>query len=595
MRKCFRTLSLIYLLSMPEFSLAQNTGVGDQEYLEMAYQSLQILGADIEGSRNLCSGCHNTTDTQTLRRWTYQARDLSRCLDRHEGEDALRIIQSCLVSEESRDSEWQYSSQKLGFYSAAAHLSDFASLFQEAYGEAGEAQHQKFIKQAGMPFRSGKNLSQDDFNLVYTWLRMGTPYLEELTQYTGPKTCETFISSSMHEHLDEMQRFGWQAKNEAEGILMFACSSSSPLDCFQQKKVDGQSVFPRSQDIPFASNWHESFPDANIRLLRSIDREIRYWSRSSADGRFIASGGYPSFIIDLAAQLADEPYHRDITVDAYFDPSFFPDNSGFIFQGEKTGICRQSILQKNSTSHIDFTEAECQAHDAFQVPLYQAVGQSLDGEDYLAITGSFISDSGYPDQLLSSQSYQLEITPFLFNGDSYEPGQVWRHPSPYQLDWNISPSGRILVSRQIGLVNGKLTDLGFHFYRRQLITHSPTDESDYTLEKLASICSKGMKGKFSFNENLFVTYRYLQEEDYAEWGFADAQDPEFQSWLKKGMANLYLLDMRNGESKRITQLKPGQFALFPHFRSDGWIYFQVLDHDSNQRYFFASDAALHVH
>lgn len=28
---------------------------------------------------------------------------------------------------------------------------------------------------------------------------------------------------------------------------------------------------------------------------------------------------------------------------------------------------------------------------------------------------------------------------------------------------------------------------------------------------------------------------------------------------------------------RITNMNPGQYALYPHFRSDGWIYFIVRD------------------
>jgi hypothetical protein len=36
----------------------------------------------------------------------------------------------------------------------------------------------------------------------------------------------------------------------------------------------------------------------------------------------------------------------------------------------------------------------------------------------------------------------------------------------------------------------------------------------------------------------------------------------------------------------------GQYALYPHFRSDGWIYFLVRDHDTTKEYVLASDAAL---
>jgi hypothetical protein len=50
--------------------------------------------------------------------------------------------------------------------------------------------------------------------------------------------------------------------------------------------------------------------------------------------------------------------------------------------------------------------------------------------------------------------------------------------------------------------------------------------------------------------------------------------------------------MLSGERKRITNMKPGQYAIFPHWRSDNWIYFLVRDKDSNKEYVVASDAAL---
>ena len=44
--------------------------------------------------------------------------------------------------------------------------------------------------------------------------------------------------------------------------------------------------------------------------------------------------------------------------------------------------------------------------------------------------------------------------------------------------------------------------------------------------------------------------------------------------------------------RRITTMGAGQYALYPHFRSDGWIYFLVRDHDTAKEYVLASDAAL---
>ena len=37
---------------------------------------------------------------------------------------------------------------------------------------------------------------------------------------------------------------------------------------------------------------------------------------------------------------------------------------------------------------------------------------------------------------------------------------------------------------------------------------------------------------------------------------------------------------------------PGQYALYPHFRSDGWLYFLVRDVNTGVEHLVASDLAL---
>jgi hypothetical protein len=41
-----------------------------------------------------------------------------------------------------------------------------------------------------------------------------------------------------------------------------------------------------------------------------------------------------------------------------------------------------------------------------------------------------------------------------------------------------------------------------------------------------------------------------------------------------------LVDLRTGAVQRLTTMHPGQYALFPHFRSDGWIYFRGSRHST---------------
>jgi hypothetical protein len=52
------------------------------------------------------------------------------------------------------------------------------------------------------------------------------------------------------------------------------------------------------------------------------------------------------------------------------------------------------------------------------------------------------------------------------------------------------------------------------------------------------------------------------------------------------------MDLLTGVAVRITNMHPGQYALYPHFRADGWIYAQVRDAVAHHEYTIASDAAL---
>jgi hypothetical protein len=91
-----------------------------------------------------------------------------------------------------------------------------------------------------------------------------------------------------------------------------------------------------------------------------------------------------------------------------------------------------------------------------------------------------------------------------------------------------------------------------------------------------------------------VFHHYVTSADAVELGFTGPSDPSFAPYLAQGAANVYLMDLQTGVPTRITNMAPGQYALFPHFRSDGWIYFLVRDKNSGKEYVMASDAALNL-
>ena len=95
----------------------------------------------------------------------------------------------------------------------------------------------------------------------------------------------------------------------------------------------------------------------------------------------------------------------------------------------------------------------------------------------------------------------------------------------------------------------------------------------------------GNKANFSFDERFLV-----------DAPLHDARrlrpDAEFAKYKEKGGSDIFVTDFVTGKKQRITQMGPGQFAIFPHFRSDGWLYFLVVDANTDKYYVAASDWAV---
>jgi hypothetical protein len=300
-----------------------------------------------------------------------------------------------------------------------------------------------------------------------------------------------------------------------------------------------------------------------VRQLRELGFRTSYWMRSSADGRFVGNGG--SSDSSGRSTITDLQMGRDIGVDASYDPGFFPDNSGFIFQGASggAGICAQSVLLSDTS--IDFTETGCIT--ARGINLYQHVARGLSGGDYFVINSQFTSDpgSGQSDPSASfNATSTMKFTPMIFDGTTYVPQEAVIVDSPYEGDSVLSPSTQLVASRLAG--PGGMS-LGY-VIRRVTATRGATSYRISLGAPLATVCMSGAKPSFSFDERFFVTHHY---ED--------------------GVTNLYLVDLSNGVREKITNMPTGTKALFPHFRSDGWIYFLVAS-DDGRRFVAASDAAL---
>ena len=240
---------------------------------------------------------------------------------------------------------------------------------------------------------------------------------------------------------------------------------------------------------------------------------------------------------------------------------------------------------------MSFTEPSCATSKA--IPLYQIVGASLDGSDYFVVTGPHENDDGGKkltrDPLARfGSNTAVTVTPVISNGTSYDFGEGIEKTTPFEGDSIISPSAQLVVTR-VGSGNEQL---GYSL--RLLKATKNSTGYDVDLPQVGRLCLNGAKANVSFDERVVATHHYVSQNDFAELGFSSADDPGFKEYVTKGGANIYIVDLLTGKKARITNVKAGQYAIYPHFRSDGWLYFLVRDAISGKEYVAASDAAIRL-
>jgi hypothetical protein len=463
--------------------------------------------------------------------------------------EALAAV-NCLRVEPS-DTQSVFASEKLGIYSTGVQYGPFRDLFRKAYGEdTWLIPYLQFKARVGMPKGGHPKLSQREYAVLDKWFAQGLPNIGEvINEPSAPTTCQSsFNTAGVNSHLSDMTFDGWAAVNVDNGINMFGCATADPAQCFSNGFANRNS------------SWGNGI--GTIREVRELGFRSSFWTRSSPDGRFIGNGGGSS----LGSTITDMVTGVDIPIDASYDPGFFPDNSGFIFQGATggAGICPNSVLTKYNA--IEFDEPECIT--ASGINLYQHVATGVGGNDYFTINSQFVSDPGGSSTDPSANfaaSATMKFTPMIFDGSNYVPSEPIIVDSPFEGDSVLSPSARMVISRLAG-DNGKA--LGY-VIRKVNINRVGNSYTVDVNQVLATICDmQGAKAGFSYDERFVVTHHY--EED--------------------GSANLFLYDLQTKVVSKITNMPAGQQALFPHFVSNGWIYFTVKDGTSE--FAAASDAAV---
>jgi hypothetical protein len=576
---------------------------------DLARSALRVLGAKLPGEERpaaTCNQCHDTNKL-TLKNWT---KDYKTTLDFISDETKSVDERIAFLRRNPEDPATGFAPSKLGILTAGTHFGPGANISADRHPTvfkiatvlsklfAGKDElYRQFKTDTLMPVEASYDrLTPTEFERILTWVEKGLPKLDELlVEEPRPTTC-TDDFAALAEHARSVKSTSWYAVNRDARMPMFACPSDDPLACFTQKSDAGAEIFPESRNVESAKTW--SPKEDNFRLVRELEYRTFYWMRTSADGRFVGNGGGPhidgtsAVIADLGAALNKEgPKTRDIGVNASYDPDFFPANQGFTFHGTSK-FCSLAVLKNPATKVVTFNEPECS--DLAITDLYQTVGQ-VSGDnaisDIFVVNNAHANDnpgltsSDHDQRLSAGPEAAVEIRVGVARGNDasggYEIKQEVSLPAPFKGDTMMSRTGQLVGSRVAG-ENGAL-GYAVDSITRKLLPSAPGYA--FTLKETGRICMPGNKANFSFDERFLVTHHYLTRADFDS-------DEAFAPYKDKGASDIMLADFVTGTKTRISRMNPGQFALFPHFRSDGWLYFLVRDANTHKETIVTTDSAL---
>lgn len=591
-----------------------DVSVHDLSEEDLAKRALTIMGAPQlprpAGEQASCSftGCHSINPV-TLKGWQEQY------------SAAMDILDSDLPNEEKinyfrqnpNDPRTGFTPERVGIISAGAHLALGANVSEQRHPETfkqgkklaeifkgKEELYSEFRKEMLMPVLADyPRLTASQYETILTWFQKGLPHLDDIIHENRPTKCVDDFTK-LRERTSQVKNATWAAKNFSNRMPMFACPPPnpeqpvSPTMCFMQKR-DGKDIFPRAVDEVFSRTW--PLDGSNIRVLREFSAPNSFWVRTSADGRFVATGGGRTGgaqAIDLQATLDGQS--RDIGLQASYDPDFWPDNKAFMFQGG-TKFCAQSLLEKPTTTTVTFGEPECSSLSAAS-GLYQTVGQVVGDNsisDRFILYSIWAGDSGQYSASArdtpprGGEDSAINIYTAIALGNDVEEGyqvagEGVKVATPYRGDTMMARSGTLIGSRWAygeGEDGKTATGYALEALERRVVA----GKYRFDLAPVGNVCLRGNKANISFDERFLATHHYNEPEDY---GVTD--DPAYGD---KGSSDLAVVDFVTGKKQVITKMGPGQFALYPHFRSDGWLYFLVVDHNTQKYYVAASDWAIH--
>jgi hypothetical protein len=321
-----------------------------------------------------------------------------------------------------------------------------------------------------------------------------------------------------------------------EGLSMFGCPDSGWPD-------DAGRCLSNVADTRWAD---AGTPGLTVKVLRTLTNRpaSSYWTRSSADGRYVATGN--GRIEDL--KIAD----RSIQVNGgSIDPAFSPDNKFYLWPSM---ICPQSPLNDGvlTTTGPSVQASGCVSDGS--VGVYASLAKDSSG-DLLVIQGYTNNNSGNGSRDNNGTlraGTKLKIRR-LTNGRFS--GATTQHSTPYESDYQVSPSGKLLVGR----FNHKITGQG---YRVRVMRPDGTTIAPENKSTSGVICMKGEKANISY-DGRFVTFHH-----YSDGSPQDIGTPA-------GTSNIFIYDILKKRGVRVTNMSGDSKAFFPHFRADGWLMFLI--------------------
>ena len=578
--RSYPTLSFLFAFTLPPLASAyvagcsapadEPTGSSEAALVREPKLLVRQVATLLKGPDGACKNCH-TVDRDEVRDWgqamqaVHAACVASPGLTPRQRVDCLRVDPS--------SGESPFSAAKLGFYAAGATQAEFVNLFAQAYGPAeGAVRHAAFVQRVSMPI-GGAPLTPAQFKKVKGWVLLGMPALNDSVfddDVTPVPGCEESTTPALADHIGRMKTEGWGARLAELATPMFGCgAATNPLACLTTQP-----------DLTAALG-----EPAVVQKLRELHKQplaSHFWTRSSADGRYLGFGfGFQSGVVDLKKP------NPIITVEASYDPYFFPSNDGFGFAGALSDgalrFCRQSLLADvaaQPSPAITLGEAKCMSLGG---AVYQSVGSALDGVRYFVTVGTHVDDDGghsttSPLPAPFDQDAATVFVPMENDGQSYEAGPAATVGLPREGDAMLSPSSLLVGTRYAG------TGSQQGGYRVRFVDAKPSGGGGLSVQTplAAQLCFRGGKLNFSFDERFLATHQYV-----------DPSDPAHAS-LPRGSSNIVIADLKTGKKTRLTKMGAGQYALFPHFRADGWLYFLVRDMGKGTEFVVATDAALRV-